>query len=261
MISILVYRMETLGWKTSAGAAKIMGTALGVGGAMLLTFYKGVELHLWKTNLNLLNGQPQSSHVQYSSNRVIGLFLAMGSCVSYSIWLIIQTNMIKTYPCPYSVTALISTMAALQAVVFGLCTERHLGDWKLGWNVRLLTVAYIGILASGLVFTFISWSVQMRGPLFVSAFSPLTPVLVTFAGFLVLKETLHLGSVLGAILIIFGLYVVLWGKRKSKEVKKVPQLCPIRKPTIRTGDGATDGESECSSLEVVGDSDLKHSRV
>lgn len=64
---------------------------------------------------------------------------------------------------------------------------------------------------------------------------------------------------LGAILIIFGLYAVLWGK--GREVKKVAQLCPILpEPSIGTGD-AVDGESERSSLEVVGDSDSKHSGV
>ncbi|KAJ0943004.1 putative EamA domain-containing protein [Helianthus annuus] len=252
------FGMERLGWKTTSGSAKIMGTALGVGGAMLLTFYKGVDIHLWKTNVNLLNGHHHSSHFQYSSNRVMGSLLAIGSCISYSIWLIIQTNMVKTYPCPYSVTALTSTMGAVQAVVFGLCTERQWGDWKLGWNVRLLTVAYSGMLASGLMFTFVTWCVQMRGPLFVSAFNPLLLVLVAIAGSLVLNESLHLGSVLGAILIIFGLYAVLWGK--GKEVKKVAQLCPIREPSIRRSDSAIEGESEHSSFEVD-DSDSKHSSV
>ncbi|KAI3755262.1 hypothetical protein L1987_55058 [Smallanthus sonchifolius] len=253
------FGMERLGWKTTPGVAKIMGTALGVGGAMLLTFYKGVDLNLWKTNVNLLNGQHHSSHVQYSSNRAMGSLLAIGSCLSYSIWLIIQTNMVKTYPCPYSLTALTSTMGAVQAVAFGLCTERHWGDWKLGWNVRLLTVAYTGMLASGLMYTFVTWCVQMRGPLFVSAFNPLMLVLVALAGSLILNESIHLGCLLGAILIIFGLYGVLWGK--GKEVKKVAQLCPIKEPSIGTGDGAIDGESEHSSLEVVGDGDSKHSSV
>ncbi|KAJ0541262.1 putative EamA domain-containing protein [Helianthus annuus] len=228
---------------------------------MWLTFYKGVDIHLWKTNVNLLNGHHHSSHVLYSSNRVMGSLLAIGSSISYSIWLIIQfeqTNMLKTYPCPYSVTVITSTMGAVQALVFGLCTERHWGDWKLGWNVRLLTVAYSGMLASGLMFTFVTRCMQMRGPLFVYAFNPLLLDLVAIAGSLVLNESLHLGSVLGAILIIFGLYAVLWGK--GKEVKKVAQLCQIREPSIRTSDGAIDGESEHSSFDVD-DSDSKHSSV
>ncbi|KAM0046478.1 hypothetical protein Hdeb2414_s0009g00316811 [Helianthus debilis subsp. tardiflorus] len=184
--------MERLGWKTTPGSAKIMGTALGVGGAMWLTFYKGVDIHLWKTNVNLLNGHHHSSHVLYSSNRVMGSIFAIG----------------------------------------------HVGFWT---NVYIHHVVC-----------------AMRGPLFVSAFNPLLLDLVAIAGSLVLNESLHLGSVLGAILIIFELYAVLWGK--GIEVKKVAQLCPIREPSIRTSDGAIDGESEHSSFEVY-DSDSKHSSV
>lgn len=49
------------------------------------------------------------------------------------------------------------------------------------------------MLASGLMFTFIACCVQMRGPLFVSAFNPLMLLLVAIAGSLVLNESLHLG--------------------------------------------------------------------
>ncbi|PWA89704.1 nodulin MtN21 /EamA-like transporter family protein [Artemisia annua] len=235
------FGLERLGLMTYPGKAKIIGTIFGVGGAMLLTFYKGVDLHMWKTNVNLLNGQQHASNSQQSSNIVMGSLLAMGSCFSYSIWLILQANMVKKFPCPYSVTALTLAMGGVQALVYGLYTERHWGDWKLGWNFRLLTAVYTGVLASGLMFTLIAWCVQMRGPLFVSAFSPLMLVVVAIAGSFVLNESLHLGSVLGAILIIFGLYAVLWGK--SEEGKRVAQLCPLKESSIETGEGVVDGES------------------
>ncbi|PWA56731.1 nodulin MtN21 /EamA-like transporter family protein [Artemisia annua] len=253
------FRMERLGWMTHPGTAKIIGTAFGVGGAMLLTFYKGVDLHMWKTNVNLLNGQHHASNSQHSSNRVMGSLLAMASCISYSLWLILQTKMVKKFPCPYSVTALTSVMGGVQATVYGLSTERHWGDWKLGWNVRLLTVAYTGMVGSGLMFTLITWCVQMRGPLFVSAFNPLMLVIVAIAGSLLLNESLHLGSVLGAILIIFGLYAVLWGK--WEEEKRVAQLRRLKESSIETGEGVVDGESMPSSLEVLADSDSKHTSV
>ncbi|KAJ9552214.1 hypothetical protein OSB04_016259 [Centaurea solstitialis] len=253
------FRMERLGWKTSPGAAKIMGTLLGVGGAMLLTFYKGVDLNLWKINVDLLHGQHGGNGHNSSNNMGLGFILAIGSCISYSMWLIIQANMVKTYPCPYSVTALTSIMGAVQATMFGLCTNRNWSDWKLGWNVRLLTVAYSGMLASGLICMFITLCVQMRGPLFVSAFNPLMLVIVAIAGSLLLNERLHLGSVLGAILIILGLYIVLWGK--SKELKKVAQLCPVKDSSIEIKNGLIIGEPECSSFGIVGDGELKHSSV
>nr|GEU41977.1 WAT1-related protein At1g25270-like [Tanacetum cinerariifolium] len=79
-------RMERLG---------VIGTALGVGGAMLLIFYKRVDLHLWKTNVNLLHDQHHALNIQHSGNRVMGSLLAMGSCFSYSIWLILQVALLK----------------------------------------------------------------------------------------------------------------------------------------------------------------------
>ncbi|KAI4296296.1 hypothetical protein L6164_036264 [Bauhinia variegata] len=48
----------------------------------------------------------------------------------------------QKYPCCYSSTALICRMASVQSVVFALCIERDWSQWKLGWNIRLLTAAY-----------------------------------------------------------------------------------------------------------------------
>ncbi|GLT30406.1 hypothetical protein SLA2020_052070 [Shorea laevis] len=87
-----------------------------------------------------------------------------------------------------------------------------------------------GILASGLMYMLISLCVRMRGPLYASIFNPLLLVLVAFAGSLFLEEKLLLGSVLGAVLIVLGLYIVLWGK--GKELKKMTQLMPSMSPQI-----------------------------
>lgn len=56
--------------------------------------------------------------------------------------LIAQAKMSERYPCPYSSTALMSLMGALLSVSYAFCVERDLSEWRLGWNIRLLTVAY-----------------------------------------------------------------------------------------------------------------------
>ena len=56
--------------------------------------------------------------------------------------LVAQAKMSKEYPCHYSSTALMSTAGAIQATTFGFCFDRDLIQWKLGWNIRLLAVAY-----------------------------------------------------------------------------------------------------------------------
>lgn len=50
--------------------------------------------------------------------------------------------MIESYPCLYSSTALKCTMSFMQSIVFASCTERDWSQWKLGWNLGLLTAVY-----------------------------------------------------------------------------------------------------------------------
>ncbi|KAL1557802.1 hypothetical protein AAHA92_08343 [Salvia divinorum] len=215
-------RLEKLGWNSSAGKAKVFGTTLGIGGAVLLIFYKGPELNIWNTSVNLLE-MSTSHHRAAPAHRgehghVLGAVLSLASCVCYSLWLIVQAKAAKDYPCPYSITAMMSLWASAQCVFFAVCTEKDWSEWIMGWDVRLLTVAVAGILGSGVMFTLMAWCVRTRGPLFVSVFNPLMLVIVVITGYLLLEEKLHVGMLLGAITIVAGLYVVLWGK--SKELEK-----------------------------------------
>ncbi|KAJ4956632.1 hypothetical protein NE237_013415 [Protea cynaroides] len=230
-IMAVTLSLERLGIRTMAGKAKVVGTVIGIGGAMVLTFYKGSELSMLSTNTDLTRGlgkgtsTTSASHVE-SGNRVLGSILVLACCFSYAVWLIIQTKMIQRYPAYLSSTTLMCLMGAIQSTVYALCMERHWDVWKLGWNVRLLTVTYSGILATGLMFTIIAWGVRARGPLFVSIFNPLMLVLVSIMGCLFLGEKLHVGSLIGAALIVVGLYAVLWGK--GKEMKRMAMLMPSK---------------------------------
>ena len=85
-------RLERLKIRTWAGRAKVIGTVLGIGGAMVLTFYKGPQINIWSTKVNLLKHKDQhvaASHGELD-NHVLGSILAVASCFSYAIWLIIQ---------------------------------------------------------------------------------------------------------------------------------------------------------------------------
>ncbi|GAB4841168.1 hypothetical protein Ancab_021912 [Ancistrocladus abbreviatus] len=214
--------LERLAFTSSSGKAKMAGTVMGIGGAMLMTLYKGVEIKLWSTDFHIMKHGLLVNH-SHDGNRVLGALLSIGSSLSYASWLILQAKMSDKYP-PYSSTALMTVMGSIQAIAFALCAERDWNQWKLGWNVRLLSVAYSGIVGSGVMVALIAWCVRMRGPLFVSIFNPLVLILVAIVGSFILDEKLFLGSVLGALLIICGLYAVLWGK--AKEMKRANRLIP-----------------------------------
>lgn len=83
--------------KTIAGKAKLMGTFLGIGGAMLLTFYKGCQINILSTHVDLLHKyQVSDGHVaaahHSSSVNILGLLLALACCISVSLSLIGQVN-------------------------------------------------------------------------------------------------------------------------------------------------------------------------
>ncbi|OAY75860.1 WAT1-related protein [Ananas comosus] len=202
--------LESLALRTLSGQAKVLGTLVGVGGAMLLTFYKGVAINLWSTHLNLVKSHHGGASNQEAGNRGMGSLLA--------------AKMSKEYPCHYSSTALMCIMATIQAVVFAIVVERDWAQWRMGFDIRLLSAAYSGIVASGLILTVLAWCIKRKGPLYASIFNPLMLVIVALLSSLLLNEKLHLGSVLGAVLIVVGLYMVLWGKgREAAKVGELPQ--------------------------------------
>ncbi|KAL2343731.1 hypothetical protein Fmac_005016 [Flemingia macrophylla] len=163
----------------------------------------------------------------------------------------IWSKMSKEYPSlrHHSSTALMTLMAAIQATVFALCVEKDWSQWKLGWSIRLLTPAFSGIVVSGLVVIVTSWCVRVRGPLYASVFNPLSLVIVAIFAPLVLDENLYIGSVIGAVLIVCGLYMVLWGK--SKEMRRASHLAPSEKEnfesTVAVGITTLDHDNSDSS--------------
>ncbi|KAK3031540.1 hypothetical protein RJ639_036054, partial [Escallonia herrerae] len=207
-------KLEKVGLGTNAGKLKVVGTLMGIGGAMLLTFYKGVEINIWPTKFDLLHhGHTAPSH-QDLANHIVGPLLAITSCFSNAFGLI---------------TDLIAVMGSLQGIVFALCMERDRSQWRLGWEIRFFMVAYIvcriiisivhlGLtrvanLCTGLLLLFLICHMLARDggirtnrnhhpmvctyerPLIYMCFNPLILLLVAIAGSLLLNEKLYLGSI------------------------------------------------------------------
>ncbi|XP_054800481.1 WAT1-related protein At1g25270-like [Prosopis cineraria] len=231
------FRLERFNLGTTAGKAKIIGTLIAISGAMILTFFKGININSGSIHITLLHhhnihvASPQS----YSNGNkalLVGTLCSLGSSFSYALWLIIQTKISKSYPCHYSSIALMSVIGSITSIAFALCLERDWTQWKLGWNVRLLTTAYSGIVVSGIMVVVMAWCVDIKGPLYVSAFNPLMLVFVALVGFSMLDEKLYLGSIIGGLLIVCGVYAVLWGK--DKEINPIVPSRSLHEITVRS---------------------------
>ncbi|KAL5537346.1 hypothetical protein UlMin_045735 [Ulmus minor] len=220
-IFALIFRQESANLKKKSGLAKIGGTALCVGGAMLLSFYHGHNIGLGESSIQwsyLEKAAAKDSSSSNNANVLLGPIFVILSVVGWSIWFIIQAGVSEKYPAPYTSTTLMCLMSSIQCGAIGLAVEHRMSAWSLRNPAYLVASLYAGVLASALAFFLTSWTIQRRGPLYVSIFSPLLLIVVAILSWALLSEKLYVGTAVGSILIVGGLYSVLWGK--SKEMKK-----------------------------------------
>ncbi|KAF4356596.1 hypothetical protein F8388_006340 [Cannabis sativa] len=74
-----------------------------------------------------------------------------------------------------------------------------------------------GILATAVNLCLLSWAISVQGPTYPPMFNPLALIFVAFLEALTLGEPITVGTLIGVVLIIFGLYSFLWGKRKEMQ--------------------------------------------
>ncbi|XP_030496709.2 WAT1-related protein At5g64700 [Cannabis sativa] len=218
----LLLRMENVTLKTTAGIVKIAGLVACVGGVVTLTFYKGPHLNPFLHHHPMEYHHPQQAHQPHiSSNKrwLIGCSLFVLATFAWSLFLVLQAQILKSYPEGLRLTSLLCLTSSGQCFVFAIALERNPSEWKLGWNIELLTIIYSGILITSLSYNIQAWVVQIKGPVFIAMSQPLTLIITMIGSVLLLGEAINLGSVLGGILLVVSLYAVLWGKSKDQTLQ------------------------------------------
>ncbi|KAJ0034919.1 hypothetical protein Pint_24613 [Pistacia integerrima] len=212
-VTAILLRLETLDLRNSRGIAKLLGTMISLAGVMIMTIYKGpIMRNLW-----------HSHHIHIEGNTAIhehwlkGSILTIASCVTWSLWYIMQAFTLKRYPAPLSLTTWMCFLGAAQSAFFTVIIQHKPAAWRIGFNIDFWSTIYGGVVASGLIIFLQLWCTEERGPVFVTMFNPLSTVLVAALAYFVFGEQLYTGSILGAAIVIFGLYLLLWGKEGDKE--------------------------------------------
>ncbi|KAL1557057.1 WAT1-related protein-like protein [Salvia divinorum] len=212
-IMAVVFRLEKVNLKKVHSLAKVIGTAVTVGGAMLMTLYKGPAVNM------LFFSHGGSHHEAASSSAdehwVTGTIMLLASIVGWAAFFILQNNTLKEYPAELSLTTLICLMGTVEGGIVAATMERRPAAWAIGFDARLLAATYSGLICSGIAYYLQSVVNKARGPVFVTSFSPLSMIITAILGAIILAEQLHLGSVIGAVIIVSGLYCVVWGKAKE----------------------------------------------
>ncbi|XP_059630768.1 WAT1-related protein At4g08300-like isoform X1 [Cornus florida] len=245
-ILAIIFRLERVNLKQKHSVAKVIGTSITLTGATVMTLYKGPILDI------LGNSQGRNHHNTTTSTSAdqhwaTGTIMVLASTCGWSGFFILQSITLKQYPAPLTLTTLVCLMGILEAGVVALVMEHDIGAWALGWDSRLLAVVYSGVVCSGIAYYVQGMVNKERGPVFVTAFSPLCMIITAVLGVIVLAEQVHLGSLIGAIVIVSGLYIVVWGKSKDYLISKgdqkgMPHELPIVDSSTRSG--SVDGINE-----------------
>ncbi|XP_021301857.1 WAT1-related protein At2g37450 [Sorghum bicolor] len=224
-IIAIILRAEDLALRTWPGRTKVLGAVLCVGGTMVVSLLKGPLLHLWPRTLAdaeapAAAASPGGGSSHSHHGMVTGTLFLCGSCLSYALWLIVQARLAKVFPSKYWMTMLTCVVGSLESLVVGMCISHDHAEWALKWDMQLLTVVYSGVLNTGVTFVLISWAVSRRGPIYPPMFNSLSLIVATILDSVLLGTNIYLGSVLGTLLIVVGLYAFLWGKGKEAKKKK-----------------------------------------
>ncbi|XP_057495051.1 WAT1-related protein At3g28050-like isoform X1 [Actinidia eriantha] len=203
----IVTRMEKLDLKVWSSQAKSIGTIVTVVGAYIVIFYQGPPIIFYQSfpNLDALILSPLS-------NWIIGGFLLATSSFLISLLSIVQTWIIRDYPAELVVTLLGCIFVTILSTIVALLAERDPNAWKLRPDVELVTIAYSAIFLVSIRSVVHAWACRTKGPVFVTVFKPLGMVFTVAMGVSFLRDTLHIGSVIGAATIAVGFYSVMWGK-------------------------------------------------
>ncbi|ONL98945.1 WAT1-related protein [Zea mays] len=177
----VVLRLEIVDVRTLRGLAKIAGTAVSLAGVTTISLYRGAAVK-----------RPWRAPAVHASS-------------------------IKRYPAKLSLTAWTSLVGGLQSAAFAAFVQRDARDWLVGFGLNFWAIVYAAIACNGLTVVIQLWCNREKGPVFVAMFNPLLTVMVALLAYFVFGENLYVGSVIGGLLVILGLYMLLWGKDKDQE--------------------------------------------
>ncbi|KAF4352823.1 hypothetical protein F8388_026365 [Cannabis sativa] len=205
------------------GIAKIIGTIMCIGGAIVMGLVKGPTL--------LNSPQSSSSSSIAPQNLLLGCLFLFICCCCWSFWIIMQVPISTICPDHSYTTLWMCFLATIQSAIFAVSIDHTKSEaWLLTSHLEIGSCIYAGIVAS-LSFTLQTWCVSQRGPVFSAIFNPLATVITTIIATSFLHEELYIGSLIGGFTVIIGLYVVLWGK--AKETNKVQEtLKNHQRPTV-----------------------------
>ncbi|KAM5546669.1 protein WALLS ARE THIN 1 [Rosa sericea] len=215
-----LFRIEQVHLNRKDGKAKVLGTLASVAGASVITIYKGPTIYGPPSDSQYLN-QSRSLFSSFGDakekNWTLGCICLIGHCLCWSSWIVLQAPVLKKYPARLSVTSFTCFFGILQCSAIAGIVERDSRAWQVHSGGEVVAILYAGVVASAMAFALQIWVIERGGPVFVSVYLPLQTLLVALMASVILGEQFYLGGIIGAVLIVAGLYLVVWGKNEESK--------------------------------------------
>ncbi|KAH9709087.1 WAT1-related protein [Citrus sinensis] len=213
-ILAIIFRMEKLELRVQSSQAKSFGTVLLIGGALIVTLYKGLPITSAPSKNKLINELVQ---LPLSNWTIGGIFLAAHSVI-LAIYYIVQAWIVRDYPAELMITLICSIFVTILSSAVSLVAEKNPNAWRLRPDIELMAIGYSAIFAVSVRSVLHTWALRKKGPVYVSMFKPLGMVVALVFGIAFLGDTLYLGSFVGAATIALGFYAVIWGQAKEEKM-------------------------------------------
>ncbi|CAL5097396.1 unnamed protein product [Urochloa decumbens] len=231
-LALLRHRMEHVKLKSWSGVAKLTGVVLCLAGVLVIALYAGPSL------------SPVTHHRAFASHASSGpsgadvtrgcvgqMDVPDGPCRHDVVSVDCPAApLLKECPDKILVTAVQCVFSTVQSFVVAMVAERDLSRWKLRFDISLLAIFYSGFVVMGVGYYLQAWCVDMKGPVFLAAWTPFCFIFTMFCSSSFLGEIVHLGSIVGGFLLVGGLYSVLWGKSKESKIEPSREVSKIDDP-------------------------------
>ncbi|KAJ0105854.1 hypothetical protein Patl1_17991 [Pistacia atlantica] len=199
-----LFRMEKLNLRSLISQVKILGTLVSISGALIVILYKGPAIGAVP--------QPHSSSLPAET--------------ATNDWAAI----LKGYPSEMTLVTFYCFFGTIQCTIVSLIAERNPNAWKIRPDIELISVVYAAVFGNVVTYGVVAWCIRRKGPVFVAMFKPVGISIAAFMGAIFLGDTLHIGSVIGAIVIVVGFYGVIWAQSKEEESKS--EVCKNDRPQV-----------------------------
>ncbi|XP_061988618.1 WAT1-related protein At5g40240-like [Rosa rugosa] len=97
--------------------------------------------------------------------------------------------------------------------------ESNPNAWILRPDIEMISIVFSAVFGSVFHVGVETWCFSQKGPIFEAMFRPLGVAIAAVMVVIFLGEALHLGSVIGSIIIAIGFYAMIWAQIKENSTK------------------------------------------